>query len=78
MTIGTFITAGSLVVGTVAAGLAVTFAGLPPDTQDAVSGLGQASAIGAAIAMGAGAIGKGIWAIGHGFSPSTGEVSSPE
>lgn len=70
MTIGTLLTAGSLIVLTLASGLMLTLGSLPAEAVTFAERLALVGPIGAAVAMGMGAIGKGLYEIGkRGVNP---------
>lgn len=64
MTIGTLLTAASLILMTLVAGVAITVGALPPAAAVYATKLAVAGPIAAAVAMGLGAVGKGLYQIG--------------
>lgn len=64
MTIGTLLTTASLIVATIASGVALAVGSLPREFEVWAQHLALVGPIGAAVAIGLGAIGKGLYEIG--------------
>ena len=78
MQIGSLITSAGLVLGVIAAGVALALGSMPPEFASFAKAIGPWAAGGAGLAIGLGAIGKGLFEIGAGRYAAAAASTSPD